>query len=289
VWLVGFSSRSCWSNISGKFVVEDQQMICIALDIDGILVDRKGILYPSIKVALQNQWPKAHFVLISGRPPAGIEYVLRQLDRDGYYIALNGGLILAGIGKRPLKSFNIPRHTVHTLIGATAESRKRRDILSVFGYTSTEWLAWGVLEAIHEEEKVTDCKAFIVKNVDSLIVDNMIKLVLVCRDDLSWHRVARQLKTHSDRFEVTQSRPFYIEITSIETSKGIALEYLANKVKFAAVISVGDGENDIPLFEVSDCSFTVPTAHRDLQKEASCVINEPVDENLARLINILLS
>ena len=263
-------------------------MLCVALDVDGILIDEKGRIFPELKYAIQKQWDSAYFTLASGRPPAGIEYILRQIDRDGYYVAFNGGFVAPGIGQAPLLKETIPYGNNMSLFkNLLAHDLTHLGISAVFVYTTTQWLAWGDSEAIKEEAFLTNYQPRTVKKFEDIRQLDVIKITLVCRDQSSWEYLSIWLNQLSLDCSIIPSRPYYLEITNANTSKGSALQIIKNKLNPSQLISVGDGENDLSMFAISDISFTISTAKKKIKDHATYVIQEPIVSNLATLINML--
>lgn len=258
-------------------------MLGIALDIDGTLISRDGLVSSCLKDVIQQQWGKVCIVLASARPRTGVEYVLRQLDRDGYYIALNGGLISPGIGKAPIAVQVLTSKARGDFIDLVG---KLGGISAVFAYSSDAWLAAGELKAIQEEASVTSSQPQVVE-FSGLREVKAVKYAVVCKDYDSWisvHSQLNQARTNNP-WKAEQSRQYYVEVTKPEVSKGKALRFLAQMLELDKVIAVGDGRNDVDMFLVADESYAMPESSSELTKVATHVLDKPGDVSLAELIN----
>ena len=62
------------------------------------------------------------------------------------------------------------------------------------------------------------------------------------------------------------------EIFSSFSSKGKALSFLKEYLKLDWVYSIGDGQNDLSLFEESDFSMAMGNGHKDCKEKANVVL-----------------
>lgn len=68
----------------------------LVLDVDGTLLNPKGILEETLAEFLQDLKGKAEVVLMTGRPPRNLDPILRRLGLHSPNVAYNGQLILDG-------------------------------------------------------------------------------------------------------------------------------------------------------------------------------------------------
>jgi hydroxymethylpyrimidine pyrophosphatase-like HAD family hydrolase len=80
------------------------------------------------------------------------------------------------------------------------------------------------------------------------------------------------------------SKPDYVEITDAHANKGTGAQIIANHLQLSPLISVGDGENDIPLFRVSDQSYAMPHAPPEVRASATTVLRHPGAYSLVALV-----
>lgn len=70
-------------------------------------------------------------------------------------------------------------------------------------------------------------------------------------------QLALTLKPWATQLHCARSRPNYLEINRSGVDKGAALNRLAATWPGETVVAFGDGENDLPLFDIADISFAV--------------------------------
>ena len=83
-----------------------------------------------------------------------------------------------------------------------------------------------------------------------------------------------------DRYEVTSSSDFLVEVTSFGCNKGGALEFLAGYygIPMEKTIAVGDNYNDIPMIEKAGLGVAVQNGVAEIKKEAD-FITKTCDED----------
>lgn len=75
--------------------------------------------------------------------------------------------------------------------------------------------------------------------------------------------------------EVHQNN-WYIDIVPLGISKATTLQYITNQMMQdhdAYLVAIGDGANDVCMFEVADTSYTFNFASSDVQQAANCLVN----------------
>lgn len=117
-----------------------------------------------------------------------------------------------------------------------------------------------------------------------------LKVILQHEDTGYLHRVQAHFQAHwPELYEVTFSNPVLLELTAKGANKGLAVQWLAERLHIQPqhIYCVGNGVNDIPMLEVS----AVPFAPADCYEEVKLwgpVLLPPCDHHaIAHLIEIL--
>jgi Cof subfamily protein (haloacid dehalogenase superfamily) len=86
--------------------------------------------------------------------------------------------------------------------------------------------------------------------------------------------------------EIACSKPEYVEITSLNTHKGRALQWLAEfmGVRREEVLVIGDGNNDVTMLEMAGIGVAVGNASQQAKKAAGFVTNTNLEHGVARAI-----
>lgn len=93
----------------------------------------------------------------------------------------------------------------------------------------------------------------------------------------------RQQYTYNNPHVNIFSNNEFIDILSSKTSKAIALNNIYKQLHGDSLFVVGDGENDIPMFQVCENSYTFNTSDIIVKDEAKHVFDS-IDEILERII-----
>ena len=92
------------------------------------------------------------------------------------------------------------------------------------------------------------------------------------------------------RLFVAKSLPFFLELASVDVSKGTGMAFLAEHLGFTAAQTVGfgDGENDLELLDWAGYAVAVENADDELKARADWVIPGPDEEGVAQVLEALL-
>ena len=73
--------------------------------------------------------------------------------------------------------------------------------------------------------------------------------------------------------------------------KGKALSVLAEKLGIdkSEIACIGDGENDLPMFDVSGLKFAMGNAVDELKKKADAVLSSNNENGVAEAVNMILA
>jgi Cof subfamily protein (haloacid dehalogenase superfamily) len=90
----------------------------------------------------------------------------------------------------------------------------------------------------------------------------------------------------ADQASVARSQPYYLDITSPLANKGVALSELANllAIPLAEIAVIGDGGNDVAMFERSGLSIAMGNAGLPVRLAADFVTDSNRDEGFANAV-----
>jgi Cof subfamily protein (haloacid dehalogenase superfamily) len=112
------------------------------------------------------------------------------------------------------------------------------------------------------------------------------KLTVINREGrLGWLQKVLLEKYASD-LSIVQSRPFFLEITHREATKGRALKFLAEKenISSSQIIAIGDSYNDIDMLQYAGIGVAMGNAPTDVQKTADFVAMDNTEDGVARFL-----
>ena len=85
---------------------------------------------------------------------------------------------------------------------------------------------------------------------------------------------------------VARSQPYYLDITHPLANKGAALSEIAKLlgIPLAEIAVIGDGGNDVAMFERAGLSIAMGNASLEVQREADLVTDSNRDDGFANAI-----
>jgi Cof subfamily protein (haloacid dehalogenase superfamily) len=250
--------------------IENYKLLII--DIDGTLVGRGGRVNEVDKKAIKAAEAKGiRVVLCTGRVVPACRRILKELKLKGYHIYFDGALVADVAEQDELFVWRIEEGIVKK---AVEFSRRNGNYLEL--YSSEHFFAeksnWS--DVIHKEYfGVTPQRGSFDGIWDR---ERIIKAEVVVRSEAEVEQYQRFKEEFSGllHFSVARSPSFpdieFINITQRRVSKGNATEKLAGYfgIKTTEIIAIGDGSNDIPLFEVAGFSVAMGNAREELKEIA---------------------
>lgn len=251
----------------------------VALDLDGTLLNDEGVIGNEDKKYLMELSEKGiHVVLISGRPTAGVKYLVEELNlhtKDSVFGSFNGGKVSST--KEMDKAYFSKKITREEIQGVrklgqecgfvtvnyTDEYYFVDDMESI--YAGTEKL-YSKMDYIHQEE------------LPEGFEDN--KCLVVGHED----EVAKHIEKYVSKFtnlNVSTSKPFFIEITPKNVNKGTGLSEVSKILGIDAseMIAFGDGWNDKEMLDYVGHGVVMANASQDLKDSCDNINNYSNNDN----------
>ncbi len=278
---------------------------CFVSDLDGTLLnDCDSLAFESAAVIQQSIQKGYEFIIASGRSRQSVEKLLKPYDIHCLRILCNGALIVdaddhilytRAIDEVRIKAMASILEQLHFDIQLyTSKGHAARNSQAIFQRfveitekkrKLTEKQAQTYIKEhfyFEYEEHITDWNSYL---SDAPLI---YKLEAYCDDEESLHQAVEELKKIDD-IDVNIVH-LGLEITDIQAQKGIALDWLMQKMKFtneeAAVF--GDGMNDRMMFERYPNSFAPQNASADIKKLAAHIIGSHKDQSVAKTIQRLI-
>ena len=254
----------------------------VVSDVDGTLVTDDKRLTAGTQAAVAELHARGIiFTIISSRPPRGLRMLVDQLDIPTPIGCFNGAVIA-----RP----DLSVITAHLLSPQAA--RCAVDMLNAAGAQSWVFAGrdWLVRDSegpyVGLEERTVGFGPTIVEDFGPAL-DVAAKIVGVSADFESLAQCERDVRAAlADQASVARSQPYYLDITSPLANKGVALSELANllAIPLAEIAVVGDGGNDVAMFERSGLSIAMGNAGLPVRLAADFVTDSNRDEGFANAV-----
>jgi Cof subfamily protein (haloacid dehalogenase superfamily) len=248
-------------------------------DVDGTLMTDDKRLTARAQAAVAKL--HAHgiiFTIISSRPPRGLRMLLEPLEITTPIGCFNGGVIA-----RP----DLSVITAHVLPSQVA--RCAVDMLTERGAQS--WIFFGPDWLVRDsdgpyvglEERTVGFGPTIVEDFGPALADAA-KIVGVSADFEILAQCERDVRAAlAGQASVARSQPYYLDITHPLANKAVALSELAKllAVPLAEIAVIGDGGNDVAMFERSGLSIAMGNASPQVQQAADFVTDTNREEGFA--------
>ena len=238
-------------------------------DVDGTLVTDDKVLTARTQAAVA----KLHacgikFSIISSRPPRGLGMLLRPLGITTPVCGFNGGVIAT----RNLAV--ITEHLLSPDAARRAVSLLDTHDVQVWVFSGQNWLVRDCDEPYARfEERTVGFQPTLVDNFGQSL-DAANKIVGVSKEFEILAQRERDVRAAlGGQATVARSQSYYLDITHPLANKGVALSEIARLlgVPLAEIAVIGDGGNDVAMFERSGLSIAMGNASPAVQRAADFV------------------
>jgi hypothetical protein len=255
-------------------------------DVDGTLVTDDKVLTLRAQAAVAKLHAcEINFAIISSRPPRGLGMLLRPLGITTPVCGFNGGVIAT-----PSLSV-ITEHLLSPEVARRAVSLLDTRNVQVWVFSGQDWL---VRDSdgpyVGFEERTVGFHPTLVDNFGQSL-DAANKIVGVSNEFAILAQLERDVRAALvDYGTVVRSQPYYLDITHPFANKGVALVEIARllAVPLAEIAVIGDGSNDVAMFERGGLSVAMGNASPEVQRAADFVTDSNRDDGFANAIEWLI-
>jgi hypothetical protein len=261
----------------------------VVVDVDGTLLDSQHQLPARVATAVRaTQQHGIAVALATGKMLVAVRPLIEAMGLRGPQITLNGAaLVLAETGEplvyHPLRAED-RRLVIETVRAANPEILITHFMLDHILLDQPDHPLLPVLFSYGEKDE---------KQVPSLLADDLppaAKILLVGSHDQLRHLRSAVTPLLESRVTITTTAPDFLEFFDPGAGKGHGLDALldALKIPHEAVITIGDGENDMPLFARAGLAVAMGNASATVQQAADLVIGGNDDAGVAVFLEELL-
>jgi Cof subfamily protein (haloacid dehalogenase superfamily) len=251
-------------------------------DVDGTLVTDDKELTARTQVAVAELRASGIiFSIISSRPPRGMRMLLEPLAITTPMGGFNGGVIATPdltVVSEHLLSSQVARRAVDTLNARGVE---------VWVFSGQDWLSRDPDGPyVPLEQHTVGFQPTIVEDFGSAL-DAAAKIVGVSKDFDLLEQCERDVRVAltSSAF-VVRSQRYYLDITHPLANKGVAITEISKLlgIPLAEIATIGDGSNDVAMFERSGLSIAMGNASPQVQRKADFVTDSNRHDGFAKAI-----
>jgi Cof subfamily protein (haloacid dehalogenase superfamily) len=261
----------------------------LAVDVDGTLLDSAHRLRPRVIAAVRAaQAAGATITLASGKQLRSLLPLIDRLDLTGPQICLNGAAVMEGLLTPPVAFTPLgedERRAVIEAVRATAPEA----LISQFAldaiFVDREHPLMGVF-AEYGEQTPTH-----VPDLLTAALPPAAKILVAGAPD-ALHDLRRAVTPLlSELVYITSTMPEFLEFFAPGADKGQALLTVRRRLGVAreAVVAIGDGENDAPLFEAAGLAVAMANAAPAVRACARLVAPSNDEDGVAMVIERLLA
>ena len=255
----------------------------VVSDIDGTLVNHAKQLTPRARAAIVAlERAGIGFTVTTARPPVGLRPVYAMLGLKVTAAAINGGVIVDGafnILEEKLLDADVARRAVAFLRGRGIEP---------WLFTDTHWYIrdpGGDNVALETRTIAQD--PVVVEDFGPELYGHVLKVIGSCNDHALLARCETDLQGDlKDRAIATRSQAYYLDVTNPGAHKGEAVKSLARAfgVPVSAVLTIGDGTNDIPMLEAAGFGVAMGNGSEAVKAAADAVTDDCENDGFAKAI-----
>jgi Cof subfamily protein (haloacid dehalogenase superfamily) len=258
----------------------------VVSDVDGTLLPKDKVLTDGAKAAVR----KLHaagigFTIVSSRPTIGMGFLTEPLSIALPIGAFNGSSIVDP------KLKPIEQH----LIGSDV-ARRSIDVLDAFGvdiwlFTNQSWYTRNPAGEYVPHEKLA------IKADPTIVADFTPQLAAACKivgasSDAALLQRCEVAMKEAVGHEATavRSQTYYLDVTPNGHDKGTFVENMMKRLGISAdaVATIGDMENDLPMFAKSGISFAMGNSADHVKQRATHVTDSNEHDGFARAMETVL-
>ena len=249
----------------------------IFIDIDGTLRNDKKEITEKTKETIRKTIEKGIYVLIcSGRPTKYVEEVSKEALASSYVIGCNGGEIYDYKEKKTIYLNALEQGEIMTLWNIA----NRYDVQ--FSMISNG-------RRIVKKQTDDETDILLEEPIENFVTDNLVTQCVFSSLNLENIRNSKEEINDIKKIEIVnlskclennkfpKEKPFFLDITCKDTSKGNAIKKLCEylKIDLKDSVAIGDSYNDVTMFEIVGHSVAMGNAPEDIKR----IVDEVTDTN----------
>jgi Cof subfamily protein (haloacid dehalogenase superfamily) len=250
----------------------------VVSDIDGTLITSNHEIAQSTRESAARLYERGiQLSLASSRPPRSIRPLAESLALDSPFAAFNGALLITADGEVKARSI-IPPSVIKPIKMIADEYN-----LGVWAYDEIDWWApWR--DAFVDREEHTSGFSPRIEGYAERILKDVNKLTVVGKPEFVAEAEQRILKALDGKVSASRSKPRFLDVTAYGIHKGSVVVRLAEvfKVSTNQVAVIGDGPNDIDMFEQAGLSIAMGQAVDEVIHAASYITSSNDSDGWSR-------
>ena len=264
-------------------------------DLDGTLLNKDQVISDYSKKELNRLISTGvNFAIATARSPATVSDILDGIDIKTPVVLMNGVIIFDIEKKKYIDVKEIDKESVKDIIKILQEYNKtfflygiKDDYLWVYHKDFT----YDFEREYYEERCNKPLKSFKrVENYLDVLEDNQIINFVFFEDNkfIAEELFEKIMKvkgvTGNCYKDIYNEGAFFLDIYNEDASKANGIKFLSDYVEHSKVITFGDGENDVPMFEIADECYALENASDGLKAIATAIIGNNNDDAVVKFL-----
>jgi Cof subfamily protein (haloacid dehalogenase superfamily) len=258
----------------------------VVSDVDGTLLTKDKTLTDRARNAVRRLHQAGiGFTITSSRPAIGMGFLIEPLAITLPVGPFNGSSIVDPQLK-PIEQHLIPAAAVQRSLGVLDEFG-----VDIWLFTNEKWLTRNPDGPYVGHEKLA------IRADPTIVADFAPYLTVTCKivgssadPALLLACEAAMLKAVGAEATAVRSQSYYLDVTPPGCDKGTFVQAMAKRLSIStdAVATIGDMQNDLPMFRNSGLSIAMGNATDDVKKIATQVTASNEDDGFAKAMEMIL-
>jgi Cof subfamily protein (haloacid dehalogenase superfamily) len=260
----------------------------VVSDVDGTLLTRDKRITDAARAAVAKlRAANIGFTIVSSRPTIGMTFLIEPLALSLPFGSFNGSSIVDPQLLRPIVQHLIPAET----------TRRAIDLLEQFGveiwlFTNEQWLIRDPHgEYVGHEQRAIKHDPAVVGSFAPWL-NGACKIVGASSDPALLMRCeAAMRQAVGTEATAVRSQTYYLDITPPGHDKGTFVTAMEARLGISpeAVATIGDMQNDLPMFARSRVSFAMGNAADEIKRLTTHVTASNEEDGFAKAIEVILA
>jgi Cof subfamily protein (haloacid dehalogenase superfamily) len=261
----------------------------LVVDVDGTLAGAGGSISPGVAAAVRAaEAAGVRVALSTGRTVLACRSFLAELPMRGPHIFFDGSLVLDPAADTAV----LLRHVDPDAVAAALAFGEAHG-LTVELYTRDSYYVRAVTPEVEAHAALQRCAPTVADLAGVLAGGEVIKAEFVVRTDAAVAAVRAFEPSVAGRLRFSWATApglpdfTFVNIVAPDASKGEAMRRILDHLGLspAEVVAVGDGANDLPMFEVAGLAVAMGNAPAAVRQAAHLVVGTVEQDGLAEVIS----
>lgn len=265
----------------------------VFIDIDETLTNSQREVTENIKLEIKKCVENGvKIILTSGRSRREAMDFQEQIGTSPYIVSSNGASAYDAENGVEIYNERIDPQMVLQLIKHSRENGYRiklnyKDLLvmneAAYPDEKDKEVSYEELERVAVEEQVVQC----------VITSTDFEKMRFFRDYIKNECVGIAVANESKRFknpDLKPSRNYYCDVASVKVSKGNAVKAVCEyfEIKPEEIVTIGDGENDLSMFELTPNSVAMGNSLPEIKEKANYVTASNDEDGVAKVLGFII-